>query len=436
MNILDLKDKKILLLGTSRAFSLDEFFHQLKLLNIEITREYSENIALVLEGKMMTPYEQNMLNSIYKLKDSISIDIFEEALAKNIDEKNLLMSLKLSRDKKRLLAFIKNGSISDELFLKLLGMYDFGEDGFFENDYNRDVSAAIIVRFYKGIEKNHNAQYASTGLVHLLAQSDNVLLIETIALLKPVIKDKKLLMLLATHPKSSSVILEKLFRFFDDNALMRLALREDLSSTLEQKLINLANNDILESLSKNSHLSKEAFFALLDRGFVKNLAQFVNLDLSIFEMLKNEVDIAKNSTLTQKMQLELLEFDKLDIDINLAKNNSICNFVLATLLKRANKEVLNEIYRHQNIDEKSMSEALKDESFYIFLANNPHTPSDILEKLSHSEDINILKSIAINKNTPIDTLYQLYIDSKLAPYVRQNSAFASHLQTQNIGWLK
>lgn len=433
MNVLDLKDKKILLLGGSRAFSEDEFFHQLKLLNIKVTREYDKDLALIVEGKMVNPTQQDLLESLYKSLECIPIDIFEDALAKNIDEKNLLMGLKLSKNKERLLSFIKNRSISDELFLKLLGMYDFGEDGFFENDNNRDVSSAIIVRFYKDIDKNHNTQYASTGFIHLLAQSDNVMLLETIASLKPILKDKRLLKLLATHPKSSSTLLETLFDYFDSDALKSLALRDNLTQKIEQKLLSL--DDILETLSTNPHLSEEAFLVVLNREFIKNLAQYIELNDERFKILKDESLIAKNPTLTQKMQLELLNLNKPQIDINLAKNSSITTFSLETLLERANKEVLYELYWYQNLDEKSFIEAFKDKSFHLPLANNPHTPSYILENLSHSSDIEILKSVAKNKNTPVDRLYQLYIDSKLAPYVRQNVAFASHLQTQNIGWL-
>jgi len=82
-------------------------------------------------------------------------------------------------------------------FLKLLKMYAWGGEDFFENDDNRDVSAAIILRFYKDIERNHNVQYATSGFIHLLAQTDNQELIRAILELEPLQKNNS-----AKHKKS------------------------------------------------------------------------------------------------------------------------------------------------------------------------------------------------------------------------------------------
>ena len=97
---------KILLLGKPRAFSHEEFESQMKYQKIEIVKEFSEDVSLVIEGKMLTPFEQNLNDELYQSRDihSISIDVLEKELALSMDANTLLMSLKLSHDKERLKA--------------------------------------------------------------------------------------------------------------------------------------------------------------------------------------------------------------------------------------------------------------------------------------------------------------------------------------------
>ncbi|MBU4110207.1 hypothetical protein KJ988_04330, partial [bacterium] len=120
MNLKELENKTILLFGKSRAFSSEEFESQMRHHKITVLKEYSDEVVLSIDGRMMTPYEQNASDDLYENKNikSISIDELERALAKEIDADVLLMSLKLSHDKERLKAFIKNTMISDELFFR------------------------------------------------------------------------------------------------------------------------------------------------------------------------------------------------------------------------------------------------------------------------------------------------------------------------------
>ncbi|MDQ1245158.1 MAG: hypothetical protein QG565_1499, partial [Campylobacterota bacterium] len=196
MNLEELKNKTVLLFGKSRAFSSDEFESQMRFHKIGIAKEYSEDVAVVVEGKMMTPYEQNASSTLYEqygaALEFISIDVLEKELAKHIDADTLMMSLKLSHDKERLKSFLKNSMISDALFFRLLNMYKWGGEDFFENDDNRDVSAALILRFYENIEPNHNVQYATTGLMHLVSQTKSTQLLKAISLLEPIKQNPKI----------------------------------------------------------------------------------------------------------------------------------------------------------------------------------------------------------------------------------------------------
>ena len=88
MNLQELKNRSILLFGKSRAFKTQEFDSQMKHHNIRVLKEYDESVSLIVDGRMMTPLEQNESERLYETKelDFLSIDALERELAKEIDE--------------------------------------------------------------------------------------------------------------------------------------------------------------------------------------------------------------------------------------------------------------------------------------------------------------------------------------------------------------
>ncbi len=396
MNLKELENRAILLFGRSRAFSSDEFESQLKFHNISISNEFDDNVAVVVEGKMMTPYEQNISEELYEKHSSasalssgkgvefISIDTLERELAKHIDANTLLMSLKLSRNKERLKSFIQNSMISDELFLKLLKMYSWGGEDFFENDDNRDVSAAIILRFYQNIERNHNVQYATTGILHLVGQTKSTELLKVISLLEPI----------KYNPKIQYAIAMNIW--CDDD------LQESLFKTNYPK--------ILEALSQNRNLKRELIEEFLkDEKLGRNVAKNIKLTDELFELFKtNKIGLALNESLTLDMQKELLSYGDEKISYALALNKAIDEEIVNQLLESTNEEIRSAIYE------------------------NPKTPAAILEKAYKNNQY--CKEIAKNENTPVEILYQLQLDSRYARSVMENPAFGRHIQQENIGW--
>ncbi len=90
---------------------------------------------------------------------------------------------------------------------------------FFDNDRNRDVTAAIIGRFYADPEKNHNVQYAMSGLAHLIERYGTDELIGAVAALSPIAKELNspsersvagILDAMALHPQTPLEVLRKL----------------------------------------------------------------------------------------------------------------------------------------------------------------------------------------------------------------------------------
>ncbi|MDY0117910.1 MAG: hypothetical protein RBR59_10050, partial [Sulfurimonadaceae bacterium] len=83
MNLKQLENKTIYLLGKSRAFSSDEFLEQLAHHDISVVQELSDDmssIAFIVEGRMITPYEQIVSDDFYEKKTApfISIDVLEK----------------------------------------------------------------------------------------------------------------------------------------------------------------------------------------------------------------------------------------------------------------------------------------------------------------------------------------------------------------------
>jgi len=388
MNLKELENRSILLFGKSRAFSSDEFESQLKFHKIGLSNEFGDDVALVVEGKMMTPYEQNISDELYEKHsrdiEFISIDVLERELAKHIDANTLLMSLKLSRDKERLKSFLKNSMISDELFFKLLKMYSWGGEDFFENDDNRDVSAAIILRFYQNIERNHNVQYATTGFMHLISQTTNPELLYAILSLEPI--------------------------RLNPNIQVAIAANIWCDDRMQELLCKTNDPDVLEALSQNRNLKRELIEEFLkDEKLGRNVAKSINLTDELFELFKtNKIGLALNESLTLAMQKELLDYNDDEISYALALNGGIDEEIVHQLLESKNEEIISALYE------------------------NPKMPAEILEEAYRNNQH--CQEIAKNENTPVEILYQLQLDSKYARSVMENPAFGRYIQQENIGW--
>ncbi len=132
MNFDALKNSSVLLLGKPRAFSISEFekqlrYHHIALVFASEAAEYSHNIGAVIEGGLLNPLEHDLLEQLY-FENKIPIfrmDTVEQELSDRLNATTLLMSLKLTKDKERLHGFLTNSRIDDNVFIKLLKLYDF-----------------------------------------------------------------------------------------------------------------------------------------------------------------------------------------------------------------------------------------------------------------------------------------------------------------------
>ncbi len=413
MNYEEYSGKSVLLLGKTRSLNGVEFETLLKLHAMSVVKSFDDSVALIIEGKMMNPLELQESAQLYESHTVpiVDIGVIEKWLCGSIEPNRLLMSLKLSRDQDRLVDFLQNPYITDELFFKLLKLYDWQGEGLFDNDENRNVTAAIIGRFYQDLERNHNVQYAMSGLAHLVEKYGTSELITAIAELSPIAKELKnpnepslkgVLDAMALHRATP----EPLLRLLLKERAHLLSHREPLA--LEQELLALRVETIGRSLAQNRTVSPSGA-DILEQKYPELIASFYPLDEERFERLISEsVALASNSTLTASMQERLMEMKDEAVFSALAQNTALSLEHLETLF------ALNR--------------------YAVELASNTSLSKEHLEALYQTSEPEILKALASNTSTPVEILYQLSLDQRYERGVKTNSAFGKHIQTYNLGW--
>jgi len=414
MNYEEYAGKSVLLLGKTRSLNGGEFETLLKLHDMSVARSFDDTVALIIEGKLMNPLEREESAHLYELRAAPIVDItaIEQWLCGSIEPNRLLMSLKLARDHVRLVDFIQNPHITDELFFKLLKLYDWQGEGLFDNDANRDVTAAIIGRFYEDLERNHNVQYAMSGLAHLIEKYGNTQLINVIASLGPIAREMKesrdpslcgVLDAMALHPDTPETLLHVLLK---ERARL-VAYREPLA--LEEELLALDDEAVNTVLAQNRSLSLGGA-DVLEEKYPELIAQFYPLDEGRFQRLFSgySASLALNTTLTPSMQERLMGINDENVLSALANNTELLNEHLETLF------ALNR--------------------YGVQLASNPSLSKQQLEMLYHNANPEMLKALAANTSTPVEILYQLSLDQRTERAVKTNSAFGKHIQTTNLGW--
>jgi len=450
MNLDMLKNKTILLLGKTRALDKNEFVSQLKQHNITCVDAYVDEVVCVVEGRMLNPVEQEEMERLYKENAAyfMMLSDLERDLCEQIDPDKLHMSLKLSGDEERLLSFLQNNFITDELFLRLISLYDWKGENFFENDDNRDTTAALIKRFYKDIEKNHNVQYATTGLLHLIIQTDNKELLETISNLEPIKKALreeqiengtfKILQAIALHPQTSAPVIKMFIKYAPLQIKAQIATRNDLGEKFQTHLHQEKSILINEYLAKNSTLDHRLAKEMIGGSeFTEDISLFIELDEDIFELLLEKYAdlLAQNPSLSPKMIEKLFGLGERKILLALATNEALKEDDYERLYTMQDKEINHALALNAKVSVVMLQKLYEKGLSHVALAGNTSTPKEILSKLSSQEDEEVLTALSKNTSTPVEVLCQLQLDKRYDRYVKENNSFGKYIQSDNIGWL-
>jgi hypothetical protein len=387
------------------------------------------------------------------------------------------MSLKLSRDNERLVDFIKNPYITDELFFKLLKLYDWNNEGLFDNDSNRDVTAAIIGRFYVDLQRNHNVQYAMSGLAHLVEKYGNRDLIIAISELSPIAKELKnskdpslkgVLDAMALHSDTSEPLLRSLLK---ERAYL-VAHREPLA--LEKELLALEDETIQRTLAQNVTLSKEGT-DVLEQKYPELIAAFYPLDEVRFERLMNFVTVCPSVVIpchdTESTIMgdgSRIEYgmtgnengmtgnengmtgnengmtgnengmtgneNGMTVIVALASNVSLTPSMQTTLMEMNDDAVFSKLAQNTALLTEHLETLFTLNRYGKELASNTSLSKQQLELLYQSANPEILGKLASNTSTPVEILYQLSLDQRYERGVKTNPSFGKHIQTYNLGW--
>ena len=445
MNFDALKNSSVLLLGKPRAFSMGEFEKQLRhhhivLISAGDAPKQLHDISAVIEGGLLNPLEHDLLEQLYFENETpiFRSDTLEQELSRYLNADTLLMSLKLTKDKERLHGFLTNPLIDDSIFIKLLTLYDFNGEGFFESDANRDVTTALIERFYDNLEQNHNIQYISMGVVELINKSSNVELIDAMASLSIVKHSLRksgdalmeaVLFVLAQHRDLTSAHQIRFAKSDREALSLVLASREALDPSVEGVLLQSQHHEVLTALASNAHLSAEGMERLLETHEEQIIAH-VRVNETLFKAFckRNPKALGANPTLSTTMCEQLFALCNHDVHLALAKNSTLPHTVAEQLYAHGKRDILECLACNASLNKALLERLYEQEILHKYLAQNPALDEPMIYRLYRSTNRDVLEALAANEATPLDVLYDFLLDMNLEPIVRHNSALNTKYQ--------
>jgi len=438
--------KRILLFGAPRAFSREEFDRLLRAGQITLAERYDDGVDAVIEGRLINPLEQERLDALYETHKivPVSIDDFEKTLCSQLDPDRIIMSLKLTRDRDRLRAFLQNPHIENKFFLQLLQLYDWEGEGFFDTDENRDVTAALIGRYYENIERNHNVQYSTLGLMHLVQQERRPKLIRVIGALPPLRRalqsgDRQMravIEALARHPDADEPTLKHFIRQGDSALRGLTAARPGLDAALQRELADVHDRQIDAALAANPDLDPDLADTLFaDAALAAVGYAHIRLDDARFAkgLAACPAATAANPSLTEAMQRQLYARGDRAVRLALAANPALG--IADTLMAAGDAAVMDALAANPSLNPAQLDALAARGDCDAALAGNGAAPSALLEALYAKGDDTVLLALAANPSTPVPILQQLQLDARFERAVRTNEAFGQFIQRENIGWL-
>ncbi len=448
--MIDYKNKNIFFTGRANLIDLEELEKYL-LQKGAVLVESMEKADIVIKGKF-TPIiieEELYVLSLTQL-DILEINKLEEEFSKNLDIDSILLAIKISKDQERLLKLLSNEYFEDEVFIKLLRLYDFKDEDIYDTDENRDVCTKIVERFCSLVETNHNIQYAPIGVYYTALEASSDKLLEVIYNMPDFsISDKNaqedqplsLKEVVALNPNSSKTMHLQIIKNNRVNELRFLALNEAISPMVQKKLFEKNIQVVNISLIKASNYDENMIDEFLKDDILrKELFKVVNLDDRLFDKFFESIDdislvyLCMNKSLSSSMIKKAFEKNIDNANINLLKNKNCPNDKIEEFLNKQDK-IYNISLAHNEALTKEQFESLyslNDYDVNISLALNTSTPKEILKNLSLKEDRLINETLCANVSTPIGVLLQFQYDGGLKSIISNNDSFREFTR-KNIG---
>lgn len=438
--------KSILFLGKFHSLSREDLKLFLEKFDINYIDTLDKNIEMVVEGTIMSPLEEEIAYDAYKKKiPTYNTEQFEKLYASKLNSDTLLMSLKLSNDQTKLSKLLHNTHLDDTLFLKLFKMYDWGEEGLFDNSENMEISTLFTKRFYKKERFDPATFHSPISIFEIAIISENDGVLETLFSMpnlsvkqsrsgqkRPIdIKEA-----LATNSFLNQDTLKRLVRLNNRGVDYFLAQNPLLDADIANILYERSDTEIKQALATNNNISDKLFKALLEHeSAAQNLLLYQKIDLKRFKLINNlHPNIGENETLSDEVIQTLIEDNNIETIQNLSANESISLRFLEKIYALNNPSFFPYLSSNKNISQEMIREfyAKKEREIDTSLAINPSLSKSILEELYNRDDFEINKSLALNESTPIEYLQQLQLDTRLLNYLKKNSTFTENI-LNNLG---
>ncbi len=350
--------------GVSSSFNRFMNLSKTKFSKMEIAQNSYENN----QQTELIHYEQNSINELYKEKETepVSIDSLENDSVCETEDSTFLMNLKLSHSKDKLKSMLQNKVISNNLFFKLLKMYSWSGEDFFENSDNRDMSVAIITRFYTNIERKEHIEYSTQDFIYIILRCKEPSLLDAIAYLEPLQNSFKsnrkdqnynIITAIATHNLTSPSVLNMFIKKADPYVKTLIAMRADCDASMQTILYEDGDEIVTEALSHNVNLDKKIVKLLVKNDLcAKNIAKYIILNDEIFDMLiKNySSQLARNNSISFDMQKRIFEKNNEHTKMALASNKNIDDHSMANLLFNGSQDINFDIFVNKSTINKKV----------------------------------------------------------------------------------
>ena len=330
------------------------------------------------------------------------------AINSNADPE-LLKDLAASEDDLTLVGVTKNPNTPKDILLKLASKFP------------REFLANSVINLLLIEKPNFYVEIPFWTLINLLNQ-DNVP--QWLLLGAAKLDNSAVLIAVAKHPQTSQNILEQLaIKSKHDDALgLCIIKRKDLSERVLEKLVKYGTTSVRRYLASQiktppNILGKIAEHSELnwndDIEIQTRVAKHPHTPTHILEKLigkghsKAKKAIALRSNLSKKLIVRLAMDYRVHEMRFLAYNRYLSSELLAELIQHPELRVRQMVVRHPNVPKNVLVQSVEVHQLRLFVAENPHTPAEILFQLTKASRGDVLKAVAENPNSPAFVLEKL-----------------------------
>ncbi len=444
----------VLFLGRVINFTPEELTNFLESQGMNYADKYvGQEVVLTVLSTMMTPLEEETSYELYDMNiPELRLTQFEEFYTTHIKPNTLMMSMKLSNDQERLKRLLKNSSFSDEVFLKLFKMYEWGKEGVYENDENRDATITFVERFYRPDGFRDPAMvYSPITLSNIARDAKTSDILDAMLTMpnheikqsrKEDLRPKNLREIVALNQNIAHENIRYLLSFNDDRIKSFLACNNAIRIDAQELIFNEANAVTKLMLTQNNSLDDKLFIELLksDDEIVKSLLTFqritakritaildANLEEDILELM------GENQLIDEVVE-KLIGLNKI-LDRKLASNKQLNKKQLNGLYEKYGDKFILELSTNPNLEPKLLEQfySTNKESIIINVASNPATPQTILDELGEQNIHKFNIGLAVNPSTKLIYLEQFALDSELIMLMTTNKTYLNSVNSAHIG---